>query len=73
MMMTAEKFVSVYGKFAVGMVIATAPMGEYPGGMATVVELAPDPAAPEIAFNVKHPTAGVMGVFGTELVDPGAG
>ncbi len=53
--------------------VLTDPMGEWPGGIATICELAPDPAAPEIVFNVKADfwpdDDGPMGVFGYEEVE----
>ena len=53
---------------AIGDLVYTHPMGEYPGGPAEVIEIDPDPAAPEIAFNVRHPTFGEIGVFEYEEV-----
>ena len=58
----------------VGDMIWTNPLGEWPGGYARITELAPDPGAPEIVFNVAHISAdiqaqfGDMGVFENELV-----
>ena len=39
-------------KDLIGMKVKTDPMGTYPGGVAMVTELRPDPEAPDIAFNV---------------------
>lgn len=33
-------------------------MGDYPGGIAIITEIGPDPNAPDIAFQVEHPTFG---------------
>jgi hypothetical protein len=45
----------------------------YPGGIATIVEVAPDENAPEIVFTVEHPTwredgDGRIGIFENEEV-----
>ena len=48
--------------------VLTSACGEYPGGMATVIELAPDPGAPEIVFNVRLDDWGEIGVFDYEMV-----
>ena len=52
----------------VGRRVVTPAMGDYPGGEATIVELAPDPNAPEIVFTVRHPQWGEIGVFAYEEV-----
>jgi hypothetical protein len=65
---TASVIVQKFGKSLIGGTVNTIPMGEYPGGLAEVIELEPDPAAPEIVFQVKHPTFGEIGVFGYEPV-----
>ena len=69
MMMLAKDLVESYGKALIGMAVDTPAMGEYPGGKAVVTEIAPDPSAPEIVFQVCHPTFGEIGVFGNEAVD----
>jgi len=51
-----------------GQRVDTEAIGKYPGGIATVTELAPDPQPAEIVFTVQHPTFGQMGVFDWELV-----
>lgn len=66
--MLAEKLVKKHGKKLVGKKVFTQAMGEYPGGYAEILELEPDPAAPEIVFQVKHPTFGEIGVFRHERV-----
>lgn len=52
----------------IGRSINTESIGDYPGGVAVVTELFPDRAAPEIVFQVKHPTFGEIGVFAQEEV-----
>ncbi len=54
----------------VGDVIETETVGEWPGGVCMTVELTPDPAAPEILFNVENADGWVMGVFENEWVRP---
>jgi len=66
--MLAEELVKKHGSALIGRTVLTNPMGEYPGGYAEVLELEPDPEAPEIVFQVKHPTFGEIGVFGYERV-----
>jgi len=68
--------VDLCGTELIGRTVKTREMGSYPGGLATVTEIAPDPNAPEIAFTVQHPTwrdkfceDGEIGVFGYEIVD----
>lgn len=57
-----------------GDLLLTEAVGEWPGGPSRVVEIAPDPAAPEILFNVVHQYPwhaaefGPMGVFDCEFV-----
>lgn len=67
--MKAEVLVSSIGKSLVGKKVITKAMGDYPGGVAIVETIQPDPNAPEISFNVSHPTAGMMGIFDYEEVD----
>lgn len=64
--MTAQALVDAWGKKLIGRRVVTIAIGEYPGGVATVTEILPDPGAPEIVFQVKHPTYGPMGVFNFE-------
>lgn len=65
--MTAEALVARMGEELVGRHVMTEALGEYPGGRAKVVELTPDPEAPEIVYQVVHPTFGAIGVFESEL------
>ena len=53
--MKASAMVRKYGKQLIGMKISTVAMGEYPGGVATVVGIKPDPGAPEIVMDVTNP------------------
>ena len=53
----------------IGAVVKTYPMGRWSGGLAYITELAPDPNAPEIVFNVKRIADGAeIGVFEDEVV-----
>jgi hypothetical protein len=53
--MNARKLVEVAGVRLLGRTVLTEALRYYPGGEARVVELAPDPGAPEILFAVEHP------------------
>lgn len=53
----------------VGRTVITEAVGDWPGGIATVTELAPDPGATEIAFNVHSEQHGDVGVFEDEWVE----
>ena len=66
--MTAKQLIDIHGTSLIGQRVETEPIGEYPGGIAIVTELAPDPQAPEIVFTVQHPSYGDIGVFDWELV-----
>ena len=66
--MTAKQLIEIHGTSLIGQRVDTEAIGEYPGGIATVTELAPDPQAPEIVFTVQHPSYGDIGVFDWELV-----
>jgi len=52
----------------IGAEIVTQPFGEYPGGIAKIIALHPDPTAPEIPIQVKHPSFGEIGIFEHEQV-----
>ena len=52
----------------IGKHVCTMAMGDYPGGLAEIVEIFPDPAAPEIPIQVNHPTFGEIGLFEDETV-----
>jgi len=64
----ADLIAGKYGESLIGLEVLTEAIGDYPGGWAPIVEVAPDLNAPEIVFNVRHPTEGVMGVFEYEHV-----
>lgn len=66
--MTAKELVESKGEGLVGQMVFTKKIGEYPGGRAKVVELNPDPEAPEIVMQVMHPTFGEIGVFEDEPI-----
>lgn len=51
----------------IGRKIETQQIGDWPGGLAEIIKLDPDPAAPEIVFNVKN-KHGEVGVFDWEIV-----
>lgn len=73
--MKAEELVAVIGHRLIGRTVLTPALGCYPGGHAQVVELHPDPGAPEIVFNVEHPSwkddegNSIMGIFEYEDVE----
>lgn len=64
--MTAQELIDQLGTTLLGRKVNTEAMGEYPGSVADVIELHPDPTAPEIVFTIKHPTFGEIGVFDFE-------
>jgi hypothetical protein len=66
--MKANQLVEKLGQKLLGQKVNTPAVGDYPGGVATVVQLAPDQNAPEIVFQVKLPQFGEVGVFGQEDV-----
>ena len=66
--MKAHQLVQKLGNKLLGQKVNTPALGDYPGGVATVTQLAPDEAAPEIVFQVNLPYWGEIGVFGHENV-----
>ena len=71
--MNAKKLYQLAGDRLLGRTVWTEAIGFYPGGAAAIVELAPDPEAPEILFTVEHPTweeegSSRIGVFEWEEV-----
>jgi len=66
--MKANQLVQKLGIKLLGQKVNTPAAGEYPGGVATVIGIAPESAAPEIVFQVNLGQWGVMGVFGDEDV-----
>lgn len=73
--MNAKDLVAEFGEKLVGRIVLTAAMGEYPGGFAQVVEINPDPMAPEIVFNAQNSAwmddwgSNIIGVFEDEDVE----
>jgi len=71
--MNAAKLVSSLGSALLGRHVMADPVGGrfgYPGGLAVVIEINPDPNAPEIVCNVRHATwredcacSGEVGIF----------
>lgn len=66
--MNARALVQKLGKHLVGRSVNTSAVGDYPGGVATVIEIEPDKNAPEIVFQVNLPGWGDIGVFEHEEV-----
>ncbi len=66
--MKANQLVQKLGRKLLGKKVNTPAVGEYPGGLATVIQLAPDQNAPEIAFQVSLAQFGEIGVFEHENV-----
>ena len=66
--MKANQLVAKLGDKLLGKKVNTPAMGEYPGGMATVIRIAPEPKAPDIALQVNLAHWGKMVVFGHEDV-----
>lgn len=65
----AAELSAAFGHRLVGSTAFTSVVGEWHGGMATIIEIQPDPAAPEIPFQVKHKDTGEeIGVFGDEFL-----
>ena len=51
--MLAKEFIEDAGSKAVGALIVTAAVGAWPGGLAYITEIEPDPNAPEIVCQVR--------------------
>ena len=66
--MKANELVKKLGAKLLGKKVNTPAVGEYPGGLATVVQIAPDQSAPEIAFQVNLSQWGDIGVLEHEDV-----
>jgi len=66
--MKANQLVQKLGAKLLGQKVNTPALGEYPGGVATVTQLAPPEQAPGIAFQVSSPQWGDIGVSGHEDV-----
>ena len=67
--MNARKLVEVAGHRLVGRAVWTEAVGYYPGGVAQVAELAPDPVAGEVLFTVEHPIWERAGRSGTGVFE----
>lgn len=68
--MKADLLLAKFGTLLIGRQVMTEPYGEWPGGVATVKEIQPDPNAPEIPFYVEMDGwDGLMGVFDHEDVE----
>jgi len=58
-----------YGNRLVGARAFTSALSRWQGDVATIIEIQPDPAAPEIPLQVKHAQTGEeIGVFGDEYL-----
>jgi len=64
----AKQLFDNYGEHLVNRRIVTNPAGSWPGGIATIVKVMPDPMAPDIIFQVVN-EQGEIGVFDYELVE----
>lgn len=64
--MTALDLVNQLGTTLLGRRVNTQAIGDYPGGVAKVIKICPDPAFPEIVFEIDHPEFGEIGVFDYE-------
>ncbi len=65
--MKAIELRSTYKGELIGLNILTQSIGNWSGGPARIIELDPDPAAPEIIFNVKN-IHGEIGIFDWETI-----
>ena len=66
--MKANELLKKLGNKLLGKKVNTPATGQYPGGVATVIGIASDMAAPEIAFQVNLGHWGTVGVSGHEDV-----
>ena len=66
--MKANELLKKLSNTLLGKKVNTPAMGEYPGGVATVIGIAHETKAPEIAFQVNLGHWGKMVVFGHEDV-----
>lgn len=58
-----------YGNRLVGAKAFTSVLSRWQGDVGTIIEIQPDPAAPEIPLQVKHAETGEeIGVFGDEFL-----
>jgi len=69
-MVNAKDLLDKYGETLLGRTVFTQAVGPWPGGISRVVELYPDPNAPEILFNVRlEYGGGEIGVFDDQRCD----
>ena len=68
--MNAKQYIDELGENAIGQVVQTEAIGEYPGGLAEIIEIYPDPAAPDIVCMVLHPIWGEMWILEYEDIQP---
>lgn len=66
--MLARKLVEERGASLIGRTVWTYEYGDWPGGSAVVVDLHPDPCAPDIVFGVRGQGFDYMGVLEHEEV-----
>lgn len=66
--MRCDTLVGRFGHGLIGRRVDTPPLGEYPGGIATITRITPDPNAPEIVFQVTLFGYGSIGMFAHEVV-----
>ena len=67
-LMSAEDMVTQFGEELIGKRVLTEEYGDWPGGIAVITEINPDPNAPEISFQVKS-KHGEIGVFWHETCE----
>ena len=67
-MTTARELWSTYGGHLVGRWAITEAIGDWPGGKAKIIQCDPDPAAPEIVYQVEN-EHGEIGIFEDEFLD----
>ena len=60
---------SVLGQRLVGRQVVTEAIGFWPGGLAEVIDIEPDPEAPDIVFRVRSSVYGEVGIFEGETVE----
>jgi hypothetical protein len=65
---TAFDVVHTLGNALVGRTVVTEAIGDWPGGLATVIEITPDSNAPEIVMQVRS-EHGEIGVFEREWLE----
>lgn len=65
----AGELVEAVGPKLIGQRIWTRPLGAWPGGLCTVIDLNTDPSSPDIVMQVTHKEHGDIGVFSSETVE----